>query len=392
MKKKKKVSIFRVFKDVDKTLMIVSIVMFGFGLLNIATASSSEAVTRYNQDLLHYFNRQFIILILSIIPFIYIINTPTKKFKNYAIVAFFAITSILIYLLLYGVAHKGAIAWINILGFTFQPSEFAKPIIIVSLAIIFEMTRKIFKTGTKESKTTAFGLVLFVGMFIPVLLFLQKDLGTSVIIVFIFAIMFLVSPILRKDKLKFIAFLSGAGITLLILFSLILPDGLLTDAQSQRFDFIDPCSKYETSGYQTCNAFIAINDGGIFGLGIGRSKQKYSYLSEPHTDSIFAIVAEEYGFIRSTLVFVGYAIILKRIFDISSKATNDKGRYMALGVGVYIFIHIFLNLGGLFAIMPLTGVPLPFLTYGGSYAISLCVALAIVQRVHIETKNQILKI
>jgi cell division protein FtsW len=392
MKKKKKISIFRAFKDVDKTLMIVSIIMFVFGLLNIATASSSEAVTRYNQDLLHYFNRQFIILILSTIPFIYIINTPTKKFKNYAIVAFLSITAILIYLLLYGVAHKGAIAWITILGFTFQPSEFAKPIIIVSLAIIFEMSRKLFKTNNEDAKITVFGLMMFVGMFIPFLLIFQRDMGTAFIIMVIFGVMFITSPILLKDKLKYTGFSLAIFVVFIAIFSLISSDGLITKAQLQRIDFIDPCSKYETSGYQTCNAFIAINDGGLFGLGIGRSKQKYSYLSEPHTDSIFAIVAEEYGFIRTTLVFVGYAIILKRIFDISSKAINDKGRYMALGVGVYIFVHLFLNLGGLLAIIPLTGVPLPFLTYGGSYAISLCVSLAIVQRVHIETKNRVLKI
>ena len=134
--------------------------------------------------------------------------------------------------------------------------------------------------------------------------------------------------------------------------------------------------------------FIAINSGGLTGLGVGKSKQKYSYIPEAHTDSVFSIIVEEYGLLFVTPIFIGYLFILKRILDISTNATTVRGQYLALGVATYIFMHILINLGGLFGIMPLTGVPLPFLSYGGSFALSLIVSLAIVQRVHIETKRE----
>lgn len=391
MKKKKTIKLLKPFKDMDKTLLVVSILLFVFGLLNIATASSSEAVTRYNYDTFHYFIRQLVFLIVAIIPFIYIINTKTKKFKGYAFLGYIIVLGLLIYLLLYGVANKGVIAWINVFGFTFQPSEFSKPIIIVLLAVLFDSNKKLIRSDKKE-RYSLFGLFMFIGIVIPLILLIQKDLGTSMIILFIFTVMFLASPILRSDKFKITIIFSVAGLIFLLGIIGFAESNVLTPAQMSRFDFFDPCTRYETSGYQTCNAFIAINDGGLFGLGIGKSKQKYSYLAEPHTDSIFAIVSEEYGFIRTSFLFLGYAIVLQRILDISSKANTTRGRYMTLGVAAYIFIHIFLNLGGLFAIIPLTGVPLPFLTYGGTYAISLVIALAVVQRVQIETKNQHLKI
>lgn len=130
----------------------------------------------------------------------------------------------------------------------------------------------------------------------------------------------------------------------------------------------------------------------MFGLGIGKSKQKYSYIPEPHTDSVFAIIAEENGVIRCTFIFLAYIFILFRILKISMKTNTIRGKYICLGVASYIFIHIFINLGGLFGIIPLTGVPLPFLSYGGSFAISLLCSLALVQRIHIETKTQKIKV
>ena len=159
-----------------------------------------------------------------------------------------------------------------------------------------------------------------------------------------------------------------------------------------RFDFFNPCSKYETTGYQICNGFIALNDGGLFGLGIGKSKQKYSYIPEPHTDSIFAIIGEEHGAIKCSFIFLTYIFVLFRILKISTNATTLRGRYICLGIATYIFMHIFINLGGLFGIIPLTGVPLPFLSYGGTFAISLMCSLAVVQRVHIETKLEKFKL
>ena len=131
--------------------------------------------------------------------------------------------------------------------------------------------------------------------------------------------------------------------------------------------------------------------GGLTGVGIGKSTQKYSYIPEPHTDMVFAILAEEYGFIVGAAIILIYAVLIYRLLMLSSRANTIRGKYMCLGIATYIMAHIVVNLGGLFGIIPLTGVPLPFLSYGGSFTLSLIVALGIAQRVHIETKRYKIK-
>ena len=163
---------------------------------------------------------------------------------------------------------------------------------------------------------------------------------------------------------------------------------ILSLEQMDRLNYFNPCSNYEDGGYQVCNGFIAINDGGLLGLGIGKSKQKYSYIPEPHTDSVFAIIAEECGLLWSIVLIGLLVFVLKRILDLSSKSNTIRGRYICLGIATYIFMHIIVNLGGLFGLLPLTGVPLPFLSYGGSFTLSLIISLAIIQRIHIENNTK----
>ena len=385
MKPRKK-SFRRNLKDLDKPLLIITVGLFIFGLLNIVTASSSESVTRYNTSLYYYFFQQLKMLGIGLLLSLFIINIDTKKYRFFAPLAFFTILALLIYLLLAGSDTRGSRNWLNIFGFTFQPSEFAKPIIIVCLGLLFETFYK--KLRNKKIKHyDMIGIILFVGLLIPVIVFLQKDFGTMLILTCIFIVMFLASPIYRIEKVKTILFLIGlAFVGGLIMINQ--KGYILNETQMNRFNFFNPCERYETGGYQVCNGFIALNQGGLFGVGISKSTQKYSYIPEPHTDSVFAIIGEEYGLLRCSVLFILYIIVLKRILDLSSKADSIRGKYFCLGIATYIFMHIFVNLGGLFGILPLTGVPLPFLSYGGSFTISLICALAFVQRVAIETKNK----
>lgn len=385
MKPRKK-SFRRNLKDLDKPLLIITVGLFIFGLLNIVTASSSESVTRYNTSLYYYFFQQLKMLGIGLLLSLFIINIDTKKYRFFAPLAFFTILALLIYLLLAGSDTCGSRNWLNIFGFTFQPSEFAKPIIIVCLGLLFETFYK--KLRNKKIKHyDMIGIILFVGLLIPVIVFLQKDFGTMLILTCIFIVMFLASPIYRIEKVKTILFLIGlAFVGGLIMINQ--KGYILNETQMNRFNFFNPCERYETGGYQVCNGFIALNQGGLFGVGISKSTQKYSYIPEPHTDSVFAIIGEEYGLLRCSVLFILYIIVLKRILDLSSKADSIRGKYFCLGIATYIFMHIFVNLGGLFGILPLTGVPLPFLSYGGSFTISLICALAVVQRVAIETKNK----
>lgn len=375
----------KVINDMDKGLLIATIIFFGFGLLNIVTASSSEA-TDSNVFLYYYFFKQLEMIMIGTVGFIYLINTDTKKYKKWAVLGFFGISGILLYLSMYGSAFRGSYNWIKIGPIRFQPSELAKPVEIVCLSLLFEH----FASRLRNKKINHYdmiGIILIVGLIYPAIIFLQKDLGTAAILLGIFGVMFLGSPILKIEKLKTIIFLFVVAI--LGCFVLLSTKGYILSAeQKDRLDFINPCSKYEQGGYQVCNGYIAINNGGLLGLGAGKSQQKYSYIPEPHTDSVFAIIAEEYGFIKSSIIFFGYLFIIYRIIKLATIANTVRGRFICLGIATYIFMHVLINLGGLFGVIPLTGVPLPFLSYGGSFAVSLIISLGLVQRVHIETRNQ----
>lgn len=375
----------------DRSLLIVTILFFLFGLLNIVTASSREAVVRYEVSTYYYFFKQSQMLIIGLIGSYIILNMKTKAYQNLIWLAYILVLGLVILLFPFGKEVNGATNWLPIPGVgTVQPSELAKPVMIVLFAVLFEQNCRVLNSDNPK-KWSKIGLILIVACLIPALTFVQKDLGGALIMLGIFGVMFLASPIRRIDKLRTIGLVIGLGIVGMSL--IVLKQGyLLSDAQMSRFDFFNPCSKYETTGYQICNGFIALNDGGLFGLGIGKSKQKYSYIPEPHTDSIFAIIGEEYGAIKCSFIFLAYIFVLFRILKISTNATTSRGRYICLGIATYIFMHIFINLGGLFGIIPLTGVPLPFLSYGGTFAISLMCSLAVVQRVHIETKLEKFKL
>ena len=379
-------SLRKIFHDLDKPLLFVSMALFIFGLLNIVTASSRAAVVNYDVSIYYYFYRQLLFITIGLIMSLIIIKIDTKSYKI-IIPALFVVVIILNLVALTGEELSGSKNWIDLGFIKLQPSEFSKPIIIVLMAMMFEKYYR--KLRTLDSKRyNAIGIILFVSMIIPVLIFLQKDFGTLLITLFIVGMMLLASPILKIDKLKsFLLLIAVIALAGLIIYNV--QGYILNDQRISRFkSYLDPCGNYENGGYQVCNSYIAINNGGLFGLGIGKSKQKYSYIPEPHTDSAFAIIAEEYGIYRCVFIFIGYIIVLWRILVISSKSNTLRGRYMCLGIASYIFVHIFVNLGGMLGLIPLTGVPLPFLSYGGSFVMSLIAALAIVQRVCVESKNQ----
>ncbi len=385
-----KTSLRKILKDVDKPLLIVTIAFFVFGLLNIVTASSRAAVVNYDVSIYYYFYRQLAFIGVGLIISYFVLKIDTKYYKL-IVPALFLLAIVLNLWALTSEELAGSRNWIDLKLLKLQPSEISKPIIIALLAILFEKYYRKLRT-VNIAHYEMIGKLLFISMIIPAIIILQKDFGTLLITLFIIFMMFLASPILRIDKLKTFLFMVG-----LLLFALLVvfkvQGYILNEARMTRFTtFLDPCGNYEKGGYQVCNSYIAINDGGLWGLGIGKSKQKYSYIPEPHTDSAFAIIAEEYGIYRTVFIFLGYIIILQRILLISSTASTLRGRYMCLGVASYLFIHIFVNLGGMFGIIPLTGVPLPFLSYGGSFVISLTASLAIVQRVCVESKNKKIKI
>ena len=200
----------RLFKDMDKSLFFVMVIIIIFGLLNIVTASSRETVVRYDQSLYHYFFQHLIMLTIALIGSIAIINVPTKSYKLLGPFLYLFVLCLLIYLSIVGAKERGSINWLSIGGFTFQPSELAKPVMIVMLSILFERFCNKLR-NTKIDHYEIIGGILFVGLLMPVIVFLQGDLGTSLIILGIFALMFIASPILKIDKFRTIIFLFIVG-------------------------------------------------------------------------------------------------------------------------------------------------------------------------------------
>ncbi len=367
-------------KKLDKCLVICVIILLIIGLIMIFSASNVTSYMKYSKSPYNFFIRQLIFLIASIILSFFIININTKKYHYFSFLFMLIIMGLLGGVLVYGKITNQARSWFNLFKLiTIQPSEFAKIITIIWFSCFYSI-----KNNCTDLKKVIFPLAMSFG--ISLLIALQPDLGTTTLYTLIVFMMFLVIPINKKIKRNsFIGIIIIVGTVLLLL----LNNGvkLLFDRQIERFNFLNPCSRIYSTGNQVCNGYIAINNGGLFGKGLGNSTQKYLYLPEAYTDFIFAIVVEELGVIVSIGILFLMFIILWRIFLIAKRSKTARGSLLCYGIFWYFLFHILINLGGLLGLMPLTGVPLPFLSYGGSYLMCLISSLTIVLRVDLETKG-----
>lgn len=369
----------RVFARMDKPLLFVVLTFFLFGLIMVLSASSMESYMRYGYGPYHYFYRQAIFIGLGLVLFWVIIHLPTKLYKTLAPFLMIGIIGCLICLNVYGHISNNAQSWFKIGSISIQPSEFAKVIIIMFLAGYYDKKKENLDNILVLIKPLILVAIAF--MFVVI----QPDLGTALIIGFICFFMFFALPMPRKINNKF-KLTVGVVVLAIVLLFVITGGSFLKKYQRERFNFFDPCLRYqEESGYQLCNSFIAFKNGGVTGQGIGKSTQKYLYLPESYTDFIFPIIVEEWGAIVGVILILVYLFIIYRLYRIAKSATSLQGSLLAYGVCMYIFLHVVINLMGVMGLGPLTGVPLPFLSYGGSYVISLMAALGIAQRVAIES-------
>ncbi len=373
----------KIFGKMDLWLLILMLVFSIFGLIMIFSASSVSTVLRYNVPQYHFFLRQAIFLISSFIAgFLIVIRFPTSKYKYLTPLAILAIIVALIGLLVYGKLTNNVRSWYDLGFFALQPSEFAKSIVIVFLAVSYSRLEKI-----KNIKIETYLIPAAIGGVVAILIAMQPDFGTFAILSGIIFFVFISIPFVRKNFGKILKVCTIIGI-IGVAFLMFSGKELLNSRQLQRFQFKEPCNRYtEDTGYQVCNGFIAIHNGGLFGVGLGNSSQKYLYLPESHTDFIFPIIVEELGALVGVLIIIGYVIMLYRIFRIAKQAENLRLSILAYGVFLYLLFHILVNLLGILALIPLTGVPLPFLSYGGSFTVNIVVMLFVVQRVNIENKT-----
>ena len=366
-------------KYLDKPLLIVTILLFVIGLVMVfffffVTAYMSQAVSPYN-----YFFRQSVFLVAGIILFVFMIPFNTYVYGKVARPFLLFNIAALVALLIYGSAKNQAISWFDLGFVSIQPSEFVKVITIIFLADYYEIHKK--------SLDGWIATLYPIGICIAIagLIFVQPDLGTTIIYSAIVAIIFFSVPIAKEIKYK-ISFVAIALVLLGGFAIMSMGKNILEDRQKERFDISNPCAKILSNGNQVCNCYIAINNGGLMGVGLGNSTQKYLYLPEPYTDFIFAIIVEELGVVTGVIILLLYLIVLFRILLIGRQSPTNRGAILCYGIAAYIFLHITVNLLGIMGLMPMTGVPLPFMSYGGSYTICLIAALTVVQRVNIDTK------
>jgi len=368
----------RYFRRIDKKLLLFTVLLFVLGLLMVFSSSSVAAFMRYKySNPAKFFIGQAEFLGIGLLAFLFFIRLSTKKYGPLSWVGLVILSGILVLLLIYGTAINDSVSWIGYKGFGIQPSEFAKILLIPFFASYYEVKAK------KKDDLITMIIPVVIGALISFLVLLQNDFGTALIIAFVVFFMFCIADVEPNLKKKIMVF----GIISVLSMGLIFAVFGKKHFQSklERFDYFKPCEKFQTSGNQVCNGYIAINNSNGIGKGLGNSTQKYLYLPESHTDFIYAILVEELGLIGAAVLLALYIIVLARIVNIGKNSYKNSHAMICYGVAFYIFIHIIVNLGGVLGLIPLTGVTLPFISYGGSFTLSLIAGLIMVQRVKYET-------
>ncbi len=371
-----------IFQKVDKPLLFLGTLYMIIGLVMVLSASSVSAVLRYDVSTYHFFIRQFIFMVVTyLFGLFFLLRLPTRNYKILAPIYIAAVFGLLLLVFSLGVVAGGAQSWINFGILNLQPTEFAKTALILLMAVFYEKSIKTKKPFAYNFIPIVISLIIF--FFVA----MQPDFGGAIIIAGIVFFTFLIIPFEEESKVKIIKYL-GFGAILSIIVLLYSGSDIFNGAQLSRLKFNAPCKRYiEDTGYQVCNGFIAYHNGGLFGRGLGNSSQKYLYLPEAHTDFIFPILVEELGLIVGILILIGYVYMLYRILKLAKQADQLRNSIICYGTFIYLFLHLIINLMGTLALIPLTGVPVPFLSYGGSYNMNVIAIYFVVLRVSIENRQ-----
>ena len=348
-------------KKVDYTLMFSVIIITIFGLVMISSSSYVWAEYKFNNPYKYLIN-QGIFFILSLISMYVVSKIDYKILYKYSKVFILIVIIMLILVIIPGIGtvRNGSRSWFGIGGFGIQPSEFAK------LAIIIFASK--YLSENKNSRLP----ILFLGLFLFVLIMLQPDFGTGMVLIMIVVSLLFISGMKISFFIR-IGLLGVIGITILIL---IAPYRL-----KRILSFLNPWSDPLGSGFQIIQSLYAIGPGGLFGLGLGNSVQKHFYLPEPQTDFIFAIISEEFGFLGIIIVSILFLTIIISSINIALKSKDLFSKYLVFGITFWISFQTILNLMVVVGLIPVTGVTLPFLSYGGSSLLILYTSIGIILNV-----------
>jgi len=365
-------------KKADTSIPIVGFSLSLFGLVMILSSSQVMAADQFGGSY-YFFIRQLIAWGIGTAAFLYFLRVPLESlFENRS--RWFWVTVIgllLVFVPVIGPRIAGVHRWINLGIFQFQPAEMAKLLMVIFFSGFFAMRTALMD----EPKKVLLPFILVLGL-IAGLVMLEPDLGTTFIILVTSMTIFFAA---RANLIQFIA-LCLAGVVLLI--------GLIfsADYRADRFGaFLGRANNTADNldeAYHTHQALIAVGSGGIWGVGFGQGTSKYAYLPQAHTDSIFAVIAEELGFIRTGALLLAYLYLTWRGFIVARRANSRFVQLLAVGIATMFIAQALVNIAGILSVLPLTGVPLPFISYGGSSLIISLAALGLLTNLSRETVDQ----
>lgn len=358
----------------DHYLLAVVSILIILGILVLTSVSAIFSQEKFGNTTHYLFHQIIYGLIPGIVMGFIVYKIPLSFFKKW--IWIFVLANLVIMALVFvpklGITTGGAPRWLNLRLFSFQPSEFLKLSFFVYLSVwlVNRAEKNPLKKTKKNWRNTLYTLVPFliiIGL-VGFLLTLQSDVGTLCVIVLVAILIYFSASTPFWHSILIFSISIGAVMLLI----------KLAPYRMQRFlVFLNPDIDPMGMGYQIKQALITIGSGGIFGLGLGMSKQKFGFLPQSMSDSIFAIFAEETGFIGSFILVLLYLIFLWRSIKIAKNSQDKFSQLFVIGISSWICIQAFVNIGSMIGILPLTGIPLPFISYGGSHLVAELIGVGI---------------
>ena len=350
----------------NRLILIMCVILISiFGIIMIYSASSIWALYKYN-DKYKFLKNQLLFFVIGIILLYFVSKIEYKKYYKYSNKILFICIMLLLLVLIPGIGtiRNGSRSWFGIGSFGIQPSEFAKLGLIIFVSKYLSNnpnSMKNFKRGVLP--------ILFITLLIFGIIMLQPDFGTGTILVMSIIGILFIAGLNIKIFIKF-GFIGLIGVVVLVL---IAPYRL-----TRILSFLNPWSDPLGSGFQIIQSLYSIGPGGLFGLGFGNSIQKHFYLPEPQTDFIFSIISEEFGILGVLIIASIFILIFYNSLKISIECEDLFGKYLSFGITFGLIFQTILNLSVVVGLVPVTGVTLPFLSYGGSSLIITMISIGII--------------
>lgn len=382
-------------RNIDYWILIPCLLLCCIGIVAVYSASSSVAVAQgLKSD--SYLVKQLINVMggLVLCALFYFMKINNLKNNRFIQIYFVAVVLMLMYLLVQkridpASAVNGASAWIHLGPINIQPLELAKLFLVLYLAKVFS-NRILFVYHERFlHKFSYLWQPILIASVIVALTVLQPDIGGAVILLSIVIVMTLASGFNYRYSIAMIAFLVVTfAVTYMILSKSISPSDLKSHYELRRVvAFMHPFKLEQTGGSQLVNSYYAINNGGFFGRGIGNSIQKLGYLPEPYTDFILSIISEELGVVGVVGVLSLLLILIGRIIVLGILASSSYLSLLSYGIATTLFVQTAFNVGGVLGLLPITGVTLPFISYGGSSILVLAICIGIMLNVSVNIRN-----